>query len=274
MNYRHAYHAGNHTELLKHSALLLVLRHLAAKDKPFFVLDTHGGIGAYDLASEKAQKTREAEDGILRLARSGAPSALVDFVRAFNQGGEIRRYPGSPAIIAEHLREQDRLAVCELHHDDIETLRINMGRDARIAVHHRDAYEAMNALLPPAERRGLVLIDPPYEKIDEEDALAAALIRAQRKWATGIYMAWYPIKAARPFERMKQALEDAAIPNILTAELTLAPADEIKLVGGGLVIINAPWKLDDELRTLTDDLRVSLRAHRGRASVEWLAPPK
>jgi 23S rRNA (adenine2030-N6)-methyltransferase len=274
MNYRHAYHAGNHTELLKHSALILILRHLAAKDKPFFVLDTHGGIGTYDLASEKVQKTREAEDGILRLARSGAPSVLVDFVRDFNEGVEIRRYPGSPAIIAAHLRANDRLAVCELHHDDIETLRRNMGYDPRVAVHHRDAYEGLNALVPPPERRGLVLIDPPYEKPDEEEALAKALIRAHRKWATGVFMAWYPIKSARPFEHLKQTLADAAIPGVLVAELTLAPADEVKLVGGGLVIINPPWKLDEQLTALTGDLKVALRAHRGRASVEWLTPPK
>ena len=273
MNYRHAYHAGNHTELLKHSALILILRHLAEKSKPFFVLDTHAGIGEYDLASEKARKTREADDGILRFARQAQkPSVLLDFVTTFNEGGEIRRYPGSPAIIRAHLRAQDRLVACELHHDDIETLRRNFLHDGRVGIHHRDGYEAMNALLPPAERRGLVLIDPPYEKTDEEDALLQTLLKAHRKWPTGIYMAWYPVKTARAFEDLKQGLTDAAIPNVLAVELTLAPADNLRLVGGGLVIINPPWKLDDALRELVDDLRLGLRAHRGGGSVEWITP--
>lgn len=273
MNYRHAYHAGNHTELLKHSALILILRHLAEKPKPFFVLDTHAGIGEYDLASEKAQKTREADDGIIRFARqTQKPSLLLDFVRAFNDGADIRRYPGSPAIIRTHLRAEDRLVACEMHHDDIETLRRNFAGDSRIGVHHRDGYEAMNALLPPKERRGLVLIDPPYEKTDEEETLLHTLLKAHRKWATGVYMAWYPVKTARPFARLKEGLAEAGIPNVLAAEMTLAPADDVRLVGGGLIIINPPWKLDVALRALISDLRLGLRAHRGGGSVAWITP--
>lgn len=223
MNYRHAYHAGNHTELLKHTALILILRHFLEKEKPFFVLDTHAGIGAYDLNSEKAQKTREAEDGILRFARqSETPSLLVDCVRAYNGGGEINRYPGSPAIIRAHLRQKDRLVACELHQQDIIALRKNMAGDRRIQVQHRDGYDAMNALLPPLTRRGLVFIDPPFEKPDEEQTLAAVLIKAHKKWATGTYLAWYPIKTQRPFVNLKSAMQDAGIGNVLSAELTLA----------------------------------------------------
>lgn len=271
MNYRHAYHAGNHTELLKHSALILILRHLAEKPKPFFVLDTHAGLGHYDLASEKAQKTREAEGGILRLAKNTAePLPLLDFVKTFNDSGAIERYPGSPAIIRAHLREQDRLVACELHRDDIETLRRNMFGDPRIGIHHRDGYEAMNALLPPKERRGLVLIDPPYEKTDEEETLLRALLKSHRKWSTGIFMAWYPVKSVEPFQHLKSGLADAGVPNVLCVESTLAPADGASLVGGGLIIINPPWRLDAALRDAMRGLRNALRAKSGADTVDWI----
>lgn len=273
MNYRHAYHAGNHTELLKHSALILILRHLAEKEKPFFVLDTHAGIGEYNLASEKALKTREAEDGILRLARQAQkPFALLDLVNTFNNGGEILRYPGSPAIVRAHMRRADRLVACELHAEDVKKLRTAFPHDRRILVQNRDGYEALNALLPPPERRGLVLIDPPYEKVEEEQTLLSMLIKAHRKWATGIFMAWYPIKTSHPFETLKSGLAEAGIPNVLCAELTLAPSDEVRLIGGGLIIINPPWQLDATLKELVNDLKISLRAHRGRASIEWITP--
>lgn len=271
MNYRHAYHAGNHTELLKHSALILILRHLAEKPKPFFVLDTHAGLGVYDLASEKALKTREAEGGILRLAKNaGAVAPLLDFVKDFNDNGAITRYPGSPAIIRAHLRANDRMVACELHRDDVETLRRNTFGDPRIGIHHRDGYEAMNALLPPKERRGLVLIDPPYEKTDEEETLLNILLKAHRKWPTGTYMAWYPVKTARPFARLKSGLADSAIPNVLFAEMTLAPADETSLVGGGLIIINPPWQFDAALAETMQSLRAGLRARSGTDIVQWI----
>ena len=277
MNYRHAYHAGNHTELLKHSALILILRHLAEKPKPFFVLDTHAGLGQYDLASEKALKTREAEGGILRLAKNLPPAQnakavipLLEFVRDFNDGGDIARYPGSPAIIRAHLRAEDRLVACELHRDDVETLRSNLYGDPRIGIHHRDGYEAMNALLPPKERRGLVLIDPPYEKTDEEETLLRTLLKAHRKWPTGIYMAWFPVKSTRPFEQLKAGLAEAGIANVLCAESTLAPADGVSLVGGGLIVINPPWRFDAALSNAMRDLRSALRARSGTDAVQWI----
>ena len=195
MNYKHAFHAGNHTEVFKHSVLCLLLLELRKKTKPFTVVDTHAGSGTYDLRSEMARKTGEAADGIARVIHKTVPTAApyLDLVRHLNQN-ELAIYPGSPTIIQNFLRPEDQLIACDLREHDVDLLRKHLHWDKRIAIHHRDGYEAIQAFVPPTTRRGLVFIDPPFERADEFEKLAECLNAGIKKWPTGIFAAWYPIK--------------------------------------------------------------------------------
>ena len=270
MNYRHAFHAGNHADVFKHAALTFVLEWLAQKPAPFAVLDTHAGVGVYDLASEGAQRTREFEGGVGRVFEPGLASApgYSALLRAMNPGG-LTTYPGSPEIVRRSLRGQDRLIACELHPDDAAALRARYRGDPRIAVHHRDGYEAIGALLPPKERRGLVLIDPPYEQTDEAERLAAALAVGLRRWANGTFMAWYPIKDGLIGAALARAAIAGGFPKTLQAEFSPFERDGVRLAGGGLLIVNAPWKLDERLAALGVEL--SGRLGEGRAG--WSVAP-
>jgi 23S rRNA (adenine2030-N6)-methyltransferase len=271
MNYRHAFHAGNHTEVFKHAALIFVLEHLRQKPQPFAVLDTHAGIGLYDLASEPAQKTREYEQGagkVFGAALAAAP-AYVELLGAMN-GADLTTYPGSPEIVRRFLREQDRLIACELHPSDFELLKRRYRDDPRIAVHHRDGYEAIAAFTPPPERRGLVFIDPPFEQTDEATQLAKALEKGLRKWPAGIFFAWYPIKDGRIGEALAKAAIDGGFPKALRAEFLPHAQDDLTLAGGGIVVCNAPWRLDEKLSALCQDLSGLLGDGRGRWAVDWL----
>lgn len=252
MNYRHAYHAGNFADVMKHAVLALVISGLKRKDTPFFALDTHAGIGAYDLEAPQADKTGEYLNGIARVLDAPAPPAELEpylsVVRSWNAGGALRRYPGSPELVRGLMRPQDRLALVELHPEDVETLRARFHGDRRVGVHHLDGYTAAKGLLPPAERRGLVLIDPPFEVRNEFDRLLAALRRARKLWPTGIYLVWYPIKGREPVDLFLQAIADQGGPEALAVELLLRPpADPFKLNGSGLLVINPPWQLRETL---------------------------
>ena len=256
MNYRHIYHAGNFADVIKHIVLMRVLDYLKQKDKAFFVLDTHAGIGLYDLDADQARRTAEADDGIARVMAHAdtAPDAVrayVDLVRGFNRGDEWRTYPGSPAITHSLIRDQDRMVVNELHPDDVVTLDYNMGRDGRVRVEHMDAYQAIKALLPPPERRGMVLVDPPFEVTDEFARMTKALVDAHKRWATGVYAFWYPIKDPRVIARWHNDLADTGIPKIMAVDFMIRPAsDPTRLNGSGLVLVNAPWTLESELNTI------------------------
>ena len=271
MNYRHAYHAGNHTEVFKHAALVLLLEHLRRKAKPFFVLDTHAGLGLYDLRSAEAEKTGEAADGIGRVLERAEPdlAPYLSAVRPFTDRG---LYPGSPAIVAALLRDGDRLAACELHPEDAGQLRANFRGEARVAVHHRDGYEALPALVPPPERRGLVLIDPPYEARDEADRAGQALVAAVRKWATGIYAVWYPVKDDTIGRTIAAHLRRAGIANCLRAEFLRFAVDGVRLAGGGMVFVNPPWQFDAELARIGRALARVFGPPAG-VDVRWLTPP-
>ena len=274
MNYRHAFHAGNHTEVFKHAALVAILERLAKKPQGFMVLDTHAGLGVYDLTSEPAQKTLEYEQGAARVfdaALASAP-AYIDLLRAMNPSG-LKAYPGSPEIVRRLLRPQDRLVACELHPADVETLRLRLGHEDQVAVHHRDGYEAIGAFVPPPERRGLVFIDPPYEKTDEAATLAGALSRGLRKWPTGVFLAWYPIKDRRIAETLSQAAVAEAWPKTLRAEFQIRPRDDLGLVGGGFIVCNAPWKLDETLSTLGAELIPLIGSGGASCAVDWLTAP-
>jgi 23S rRNA (adenine2030-N6)-methyltransferase len=229
-----------------------MLRAMARKDKPFCVLDTHAGLGQYDLGSSEAQRTGEAEAGILRLL-ADPPAPLADYVGLVRALG---LYPGSPAIIGALLRPGDRAIACELHPEDHAVLRRHFGRNPQIAVHLRDGYEAVGAFLPPPERRGLTLIDPPYEATDEVDRLIATLRTAQARFAGGVMMAWYPIKHRAPVRALHDALRASAIRDIVAAEMyTREPLDPARLNGSGLVVINPPYRFEAEIPPILDALR-------------------
>lgn len=271
MNYRHAYHAGNHTEVFKHAVLIFLLEHLLQKEKPFMVLDTHAGIGVYDLETEEALRTGEKTEGVERILPGGIPSCprYAELVRSLNDE-RLRYYPGSPEIVRRTLRPGDRLVACELHGEDFLALQARYSRDRAVAVQNRSGYEAVKALLPPPERRGLVFIDPPYERKDEAQALGRALSHGMRRWATGIYCLWYPVKDRLIGDFLAGQVVAAGYPKALRIELLPYRYDGIRLAGSGIIICNTPWRLAERAEQLCSELASRLGEGEGSWSVEWL----
>jgi 23S rRNA (adenine2030-N6)-methyltransferase len=251
LNYRHAYHAGNFADCFKHVLLLWLLRAMGRKDTPFFVLDTHAGVGSYDLTGPEAVRTGEWTAGIGRLLEANPPE-LADYLGLVR---ELGLYPGSPAIARALLRPQDRLAVCELHPQDAALLDRRFGRDGRVQVHRRDGYEAIGALLPPPEKRALVLIDPPYEQEDEFAAVVRALELGVSRLRGGVFAAWYPIKHRAPVREFFEQLKLSGIKDILAAEIFLRePVDPARLNGCGLLLVNPPYKAEEDWDVLLEVL--------------------
>lgn len=255
MNYRHGFHAGNHADVLKHLVLVALLDALKRKDTPFFVLDTHAGRGQYDLAGSHAQRTGEAADGVkrLRAAKTAGPPALDAYLAAIEacraRGGDI--YPGSPLLVSKALREQDRLAACELQPEEATALRDLLAGDARCHVHQRDGYAAIKALLPPREgstrfARGLVLVDPPYEaQTDEYPLITTALRDGLERFPQGIFALWYPIKQRAPLQPLMRKLGHLPMKSALAIELLVRPDDSpLRMNGSGMVVINPPWQFE------------------------------
>ena len=241
MNYRHAFHAGNFGDCVKHALLIWLIRALHRKPAPIAILDTHAGIGRYDLTTGPATRTGEASRGILRLM-DDPPEALSDYVTLVR---DLGLYPGSPAIARALLRPRDRLICCELHPEDVVALKHLFAGDGQVAVHRRDAWEALGALLPPAERRGLVLIDPPFEAADEFDKLAAGLRLGHSRFSGGVFAAWYPIKHRAPVRAFHIAMRESGIRDIVVAELFLRePLDAARLNGAGLLVVNPPYRFE------------------------------
>jgi 23S rRNA (adenine2030-N6)-methyltransferase len=242
MNYRHAFHAGNAGDCLKHALAVLLLGLLQRKPAPVFVLDTHAGAGAYDLTGAEAARTGEWRDGIGRLL-DDPPTALRSYVAAVTEAG---LYPGSPVLLRGLLRPGDRMACCELHPEDHAALRRRFAGDRQTGVHHRDAWEALGALLPPAERRALVLIDPPFEARDEYARLTEGLRRGYSRFPSGVFAAWYPIKHRAPVRDFHAAIAASGLRDVVTAELSLrAPLDPARLNGCGLLVVNPPYGFED-----------------------------
>ena len=252
MNYRHAFHAGNHADVLKHLVLVRILAHLRLKEKPFRALDAFAGLGFYDLHGEEAGRTAEWQGGWGRMAEpftAPVEALLAPYREAVaavqaRQGGDTI-YPGSPALIREALRPGDRGVFVDLHPADSATLRARYGRDPRTKVLQLDGWTAIHAQIPPPERRGLVLIDPPYEVPGEIGRLGVNLARAVAKWPTGVFLAWYPIKDVAVLDRMVRAL-DLARPSLRLDLLIDRPDDRTRLSGSGLIVVNPPWRLADE----------------------------
>jgi 23S rRNA (adenine2030-N6)-methyltransferase len=279
VNYRHAYHAGNFADVLKHVVLVGLIEALKQKQKPFRYLDTHAGSARYSLTSVEAEKTREFASGIAPLlAMSHLPSLLhiyLNVVRSFNVGlgSTLHTYPGSPLIAAALLRDGDRISACELQPDEARRLKAEFAGDSRVECHQRNGYEALRALLPPKEKRGLVLIDPPYEaQLDEYDAILAGLLDAHQRWPTGTYAIWYPIKLRQDADMFYRRLAGLPYPNILVAELCLhQPNTALRLNGCGMAILNPPYRIDHTLADILPTLTKALEQSRyGTHNLRWL----
>lgn len=280
MNYRHAYHAGNFADVVKHVVLCRMLVHLREKPAPFRVVDTHAGAGRYELGGPEASKTGEWRDGIDRLLRAKlAPpvqtllAPYLDTIAALNPDSRLAVYPGSPALVQALLRRHDRLIACELEPQAAAALRGHLRGDPRAKAIAIDGWTALTAYVPPNERRGLVLIDPPFEQPDEFSRLVQGLAAAHRKWATGVYLLWYPIKEAAEVAAFARKLVRTDIARMLRVELMANPgASEGALRGCGLIVVNPPWMLHTELQTLLPALaQVLSRGAPGNPRLEWLA---
>ncbi|HXI85835.1 MAG TPA: 23S rRNA (adenine(2030)-N(6))-methyltransferase RlmJ [Parvularculaceae bacterium] len=277
MNYRHLYHAGNFADVFKHAALALCLEHLRLKEAPFRVVDTHAGVGRYDLASIEAGKTLEWADGVGRLfGVDAAPlpveiapllAPYLDIVRKLNPDGRLTLYPGSPLIARALLREADRLVANELHPEDGAALAALFKSDARVKIMRLDGWTALKALLPPKERRGLVLVDPPFEAPDEFERLRSALADIQKRFATGMALFWHPVKDENGVAAFREAAVEIAPPEkFLQAELFIRnPAVYGPLAGCGLLILNPPWTLREKLIRLGPFLAERLMQGEGAA---------
>ncbi|RWG53112.1 MAG: 23S rRNA (adenine(2030)-N(6))-methyltransferase RlmJ [Mesorhizobium sp.] len=280
MNYRHAYHAGNFADVVKHAVLSRLVEYLKQKDKAFRVIDTHAGIGRYDLASVEAGKTGEWQGGIGRVSEAALEprtAALLqpylEAVRLENPDCGLRRYPGSPLIVRHLLRKQDRLTAIELHSEDAARLKAVFAGDFQTRVIELDGWMALGSHLPPKEKRGLVLVDPPFEEEGEFQRLVENLRRAHRRWPGGIYALWYPIKDRKAVAAFRAALKETGIPKLLDIGFEIRPASsEPSLDGSGLVVVNPPFTLEAELRLMLPALHGVLAVEQpSRWTIEWLA---
>lgn len=256
MNYRHIYHAGNFADVHKHLVFSMILDYLHQKDKGLLILDAFAGIGLYHLDQTEAQKTGEYLSGIAKIMESPAHNPdIIQFQKTVNLFWGGNQYAGSPLIAAHLLRPQDRLIANELHPEDVETLRHHLRGFSGVKITNEDAYQSIRANIPPTERRGIVLVDPPFEKPDEFEKLIQQMEEWKKRWATGIFMIWYPIKAGQPIRALHQAAEDLNLNRTMVSEILLQKRDSVGgLNGAGLLIFNAPFGLSERITDLSDEL--------------------
>lgn len=276
LSYRHLFHAGNFADVFKHALLSRLLIGLMRKDKPLAYLDAYAGLGCYDLAHPWARKLAEYRHGIARLwARTDIPAQLEPYlsaVRDENRDGTLSRYPGSPLIAARLLRPADRLVLCELNRDDHEVLRRGFGGDRRVGVHHLDAALGLKAFLPPDERRGLVLIDPPYDRAGELRRMLDALAAAHRRWATGVLVLWYPLMQPDVMQRFARDARALGVPRMLQLELSVHRDGSQGLRGCGMLVVNPPFGFEREASGWGRWLWQVLSADgEGEFTMQWLA---
>lgn len=275
MNYRHAFHAGNHADVFKHLTLTRLIALMSRKEQPFAYLDTHAGIGLYDLQGDQANRTGEYLEGIARLwGQEDLPALTADYMEVLhemNPDGQLRYYPGSPELARRLTRPQDRVLLNEKHPEDGVLLKDNMKGDRRVAVHLGEGWHVPRALLPVAEKRGLMLIDPPFEQLDEMQRCAASLKEAIGRMRQTVAAIWYPVKDQRMLRRFYQDLAGTGAPKLLRVELLVHPlATPNSLNGSGLAIANPPWGLEEELRELLPWLSKKLGQTQGGWQMDWL----
>jgi len=280
MNYRHAYHAGNFADVLKHAVTAAILLRMRARPKPMCYAESHAGAGVYRLDAPEARRSREADGGIMRMIpvapQSDALAAYLEVIAALPENqAALLAYPGSPLLAAGLLGDEDRVVLTEAVPEEADALRRLFRHDQRVAVHCRDGWEALGALLPPTPRRGLLLVDPPYEAADDFRRVISGLTLARRRWPVGVLSAWYPIKDRRTLRPFHRALEEAGLGGVLRVELSVRPDDNpVSLNGSGMVIASPPWGLEQDLRELVDELGESLRESTPpRCLVDWVVVP-
>ncbi|ALB56605.1 Protein involved in catabolism of external DNA [Cronobacter universalis NCTC 9529] len=278
LSYRHSFHAGNHADVLKHTVQSLIIESLKEKEKPFLYLDTHAGAGRYLLSGEHAERTGEYLEGIARIwQRDDLPAELEPYISAvshFNRSGQLRYYPGSPLIARQLLRPQDSLQLTELHPSDFPLLRGEFQKDERARVERADGYQQLKSKLPPASRRGLILIDPPYEIKTDYQAVVQGINEGYKRFATGVYALWYPVVLRNQIKRMMNDLESIGIRRILQIELAVRPdSDQRGMTASGMIVINPPWKLEQQMATLLPWLHKALvPAGTGHTTLKWVVP--
>lgn len=279
LSYRHSFHAGNHADVLKHIVLMLILESLKLKDKGFYYLDTHAGVGRYQLSSDEAEKTGEYKEGIGRLwERTDLPQEIshyVDLIKNLNFGVKaLRYYAGSPLIAAQLLRPQDRALLTELHPRDFPLLRNNFKEFKNVSVKCDNGFQQLKATLPPKERRGLVLIDPPYELKEDYDLVVKAAEEGYKRFATGTYAIWYPVVLRQQTKRIFKGLQASGIRKILKIELAVRPdSDQRGMTASGMAVINSPWPLENQMKAILPYLVKTLVPEgTGSWTVEWITP--
>ena len=279
MNYRHAFHAGNFADVVKHIILCLIITYLQKKPAPFRVIDTHAGPGLYDLTSDAANRSPEWREGIARLVAADLPgpaaelvAPYLDAVMAHNPDGALNTYPGSPKLARSLLRPLDRLTALELHPEDAAALKALFAGDVAVKAIELDGWQALPAHLPPKEKRGLILIDPPFEQEDEFERLAATLVKACRPFPTGVYALWYPLKDEKRAAAFKRQLYKTGLNKMLCAEFWLrAPSTPPRLYGTGMIVLNPPFTLENDLKTVFKALvPVLTEARTAGYTVDWI----
>lgn len=300
LSYQHSFHAGNHADVLKHLTLMSVLQKLNIKSKPYFYLDTHAGAGVYDLNSKEAKLNAEAESGVLQLTSLEPASPATNqsnisdkgllfetYISLVNDYAQHGQYPGSPMIAASLLRSMDKGFAAELNTTVFESLEYQCRRSG-LKAQHRDGFEMLNAMLPPAQKRGAVLIDPPYESKDEYQQVVNSLLKAVKRWPSGIYMVWYPLLSSTRLDRktgavvnnpkahmtqaMLQMLAELAVKSVLNIQFCAqSPSETVGMYGSGICILNPPWQLESDLQQINKVLGDSLTSDNNKLStVEWL----
>ncbi|WP_373817945.1 23S rRNA (adenine(2030)-N(6))-methyltransferase RlmJ [Glaesserella sp.] len=277
LSYRHSFHAGNHADVLKHIVLTLILQSLKQKDKGFFYLDTHAGVGRYSLLSAEAEKTGEYIEGIARLwSRTDLPEEVALYINELKKinKGKLRYYAGSPLLAVQQLREQDRALLTELHPNDFPLLRQEFAKKPNVVTKRENGFQQLKSALPPKEKRGLVLIDPPYELKEDYELVVKAIIEGYKRFATGVYAIWYPVVLRQHTKRIVKGLQETGIRKILQIELAVRPdSDQRGMTASGMIVINPPWQLESQMKNILPYLTdVLVPEGTGSWTVEWITP--
>lgn len=277
LSYRHSFHAGNHADVLKHIVLTLILNALKQKEKGFFYLDTHSGVGRYSLLSAEAEKTGEYVEGIARLwERDDLPEEVALYIEELKKinKGKLRFYAGSPLLAVQQLRPQDRALLTELHPNDFPLLRNEFAKVPNVVTKRENGFQQLKAALPPKEKRGLVLIDPPYELKEDYELVVKAIEEGYKRFATGVYAIWYPVVLRQHTKRITKGLEATGIRKILQIELAVRPdSDQRGMTASGMIVINPPWQLESQMKKILPYLtEVLVPEGTGSWKVEWITP--
>lgn len=277
LSYRHSFHAGNHADVVKHIVLTLILTALKQKEKGFFYLDTHSGVGRYSLLSAEAEKTGEYIEGIARLwDRTDLPEEVALYINALKKinKGKLRFYAGSPLLAVQQLRPQDRALLTELHPNDFPLLRQEFAKVPNVVTKRENGFQQLKAALPPKEKRGLVLIDPPYELKNDYELVVKAIVEGYKRFATGVYAIWYPVVLRQHTKRIVKGLEATGIRKILQIELAVRPdSDQRGMTASGMIVINPPWQLEGQMKKILPYLTdVLVPEGTGSWKVDWITP--